>query len=67
MEGVRAYDCVAFHPSCTDVEVVDVGGFAHLWCKGCRVLANMEAVSTKFQTYQHACASEPAVKEAPHG
>lgn len=63
MHGARAYDCASFHPSCTGVTVVEVGGFAHLWCPGCRIYANLEAVSVKFKTYEEACISRQPVTE----
>lgn len=68
MLGVRAFDCVAFHPDCADVQVVDIGGFAFLFCAGCRILCNMEAVSPKLKDYASACASShPQEGVAAHG
>lgn len=60
MIGARAYDCRAFHPGCEGVTVVDVGGFANLWCPTCRVLCNLEAVAPKFEEYKEACVSQEA-------
>lgn len=53
MEGVQAYDCGAFHQECPQVDVVDNGGFLYLWCRTCRVLCNLQAVSPKFKSYRH--------------
>jgi len=63
MEGVRAYDCSEFHRPCAGVTVIDVGGFAHLWCPACRVYANLEAVSPKFQNYARAKVPAPLSEE----
>ena len=65
MRGVQAYACSAFHTTCTGIVPVDVGGFAHLWCPGCRVLARLEAVAPKFATAELACASGPATAYVP--
>lgn len=58
MKGVRAWSLAKFHPTCKDVEVVDIAGFAHLYCRRCRVLVNMEAVSPKFDSYNEPIRSE---------
>ena len=50
MKGINAYK-IHWHPTC-DVEVVDIGGFAYLYCRDCGVLANMQAVSVKHITYE---------------
>lgn len=53
MKGVRSWDSAVFHPDCAGVVPVDIGGFPHLWCPRCRVLANLEAVSTKHQDWEN--------------
>jgi len=37
-----------WHPG-HNVVIVDIGGFAHLWCADCQVLANLEAVADKIK------------------
>ncbi len=37
-----------FHKQCSRVEIVDVGGQAHIVCFDCGVIANLEAVSKKI-------------------
>lgn len=59
MKGVNAYDTCDFHPDCQGVVPVDVAGFAYLWCPECRVLANLQAVSPKFEDYEKAKKSKP--------
>lgn len=54
MRGANAYDCSHFHPTCVDVRVLELGGFAYLWCPTCRILANLQAVSAKLQSYADA-------------
>lgn len=49
MKGVQSWDTSPFHPDCSGVTPVDVGGFKYLWCPICRVFANLEAVSIKHQ------------------
>lgn len=51
MKGVRAWSFKEFHPNCKDIEVVDIAGFAHIFCHRCRVLINMEAISPKYEEY----------------
>ena len=63
MHGVSSWDCSAFHPKCTDVYPVDIGGFKYIWCGNCRVLANLEAVSPKHQDYETAKMTVSLVKE----
>lgn len=45
--GMLAYDCGAFHPSCTGVTVMaQPSGVPFLWCPACRVLAHPDLVAT---------------------
>jgi len=73
MKGVRSWCSKDFHPKCQGVVPVDIGGFAHLWCPDCRVLANLEAVSIKDPTYSQAKQNTlerevaKAVKEGVYG
>lgn len=55
MKGVQAYDCSQFHGTCSGIQVVDIGGFPHLWCPTCRVLSNLQAVAPKFENFDKAC------------
>lgn len=61
MKGVEAYDCSGFHPNCPGVQVVAVGGFAHLWCPTCKVLCRLEAAAPKFQSLDAARYPKPPV------
>lgn len=54
MDGVQAYDCSQWHSACPGVQVIDVGGFAKLWCPTCRVYADLQAVSPKFASHKSA-------------
>lgn len=48
MKGIQAYDISAWHPLCTNIQIVDIAGFAHVYCPSCRILANMQAMCPKF-------------------
>jgi hypothetical protein len=54
VKGVQAYDAREFHPICKDVQPIDIGGFAFLWCPDCRTLARLEAVAPKLQSHEEA-------------
>jgi len=43
-----ALDYGAWHGSCGAVSILSVGGFAKLFCPGCRVFADLEGVSRKI-------------------
>lgn len=51
MRGANAYDCGSWHigADCV-VSPVEIGGVAMLWCSHCRVLANLQAVSPRYET-----------------
>lgn len=66
MKGAQAYDCKGFHGSCPDVDVVEVGGIAYLYCRRCRVLANLQAVSPKFESYAEAALERTRPMEVTH-
>lgn len=53
MKGAPAYDCRSWHGGrACDVIPIDIGGFAWLWCKTCRQLVRLEAVSPKHETIE---------------
>lgn len=54
MKGVRSHRFYDWHKACPGVQVVDIGGFAYLYCSDCRCLTNMEAVSVKDESYEDA-------------
>lgn len=51
-QGVNAYEIPNWHNGCENVQIVEMGGFAYLWCPTCRVFANMQAVARKLQKYE---------------
>lgn len=58
MRGVQAWNYASFHHSCAtlgQVELVDFAGFKYVRCGKCMVLANLDAVATKYQDYESAC------------
>ena len=60
MKGVQAWYYGAFHPQCRatgHVDVVEFAGFKYLRCANCGVLANLEAISPKYDDYE-ACMKE---------
>lgn len=64
MKGVQAWFYGAFHPLCRangNVDVVDFAGFKYVRCVACGVIANLEAVAPKYQSY------DECIKEVPSG
>lgn len=53
MKGVQAYSFADFHPGC-NVNIVEAGGALYVVCLEHRVIANLQAVSGKFEDYSKA-------------
>lgn len=60
MQGVQAYDLSQFHngPHCRK-EVLVIADVGYLLCNTCMVLANLQAVSPKFETWAEAFEPRP--------
>ena len=57
MKGVQAWFYGTFHDRCaTDgmVDLIDFAGFKYIRCSRCRVLANLDAISVKYEDYESA-------------
>ncbi len=57
MKGVQAWDYGKFHSACraeSAVHVVEFAGFKYVECLACGVLCNLDAIGTKFGSYEAA-------------